>query len=344
MKYNKLIFGIFIILLIPAYLSQTKTVNYYKLDESIPDDYGYSIATKELKEKYNMVSQEIVLISHDLEDYKVNQMIEEINNLDGIDFVFSSSTLSKEGISDEIIPEKIKSIYETSKYKMILISSSYDIATNELNEQINNLNTIVKKYDNNAIVAGEGPLMRDLVSIADQDFKNVNYTSIIVIFLLMMITLKSISLPILLVTAIQFAIFINMGIPYFTDTSIPFIASIVIGTIQLGATIDYAILMTTKYLEERKLGHNKKVAVKEALDNSITSIFVSGMCFFGATFGVGLVSKIDMIGTLCTLIARGAIISMIVVVLIVPSILLIFDKLIIKTTLGFKKGMILNEK
>ena len=344
MKYNKAIFIIFIILLLPAYLAQTKTENYYKLDESIPDDYGYTVATKELKEKYNMVSEEIILIDRNMEDYKTNQMISEIETLDGIDFVLSPSSLSKLGISESAIPEKLRKIYETENYKMILISSNYDIATTKLNDQITALNEIVDKYDEQAIVAGEGPLMRDLVSVADEDFHNVNYSSIFVIFILMMLTLKSVSLPVLLVTAIEFAIFINMGIPYFTDTSIPFIASIVIGTIQLGATIDYAILLTTKYLEERAAGNSKENSVKSALDNSITSIFVSGMCFFGATFGVGLVSKIDMIGTLCTLIARGAIISMAVVILIVPSILLIFDKIITKTTIGFKKGKIDYEK
>lgn len=344
MKYHKAIFVIFIILLIPAYLAQSKTSVYYKLDESIPADYGYSIATRELKEKYNMVSQEMILIDADMKDYDANRMIDEIKELDGIDFVLSPTYFSKYGISENIVPSSLQSIYKTDEYKMILIGSDYDIATDELNDQIDKLNTIVDKYDEKAIVAGEGPLMSDLVEITDKDFHNVNYTSIAVIFVLMMIVLKSITLPILLVTAIEFAIFINMGVPYFTGTSIPFIASVVIGTIQLGATIDYAILMTTKYLEERQNGKNKREAVSVALDNSIQSIFVSAMCFFGATIGVGIVSKIDMIGSLCTLIARGAIISMFVVLLIVPSILLIFDKLIIKTTLGFKKGKMLNEK
>lgn len=344
MKYHKAIFVVFIILLIPAYLAQSKTSVYYKLDESIPDDYGYSIATHELKEKYNMVSQEMILIDADMKDSVANQMIDEINDLDGIDFVLSPTYFSKYGISENIVPSSLQSIYKTDEYKLIIIGSDYDIATDELNDQIVKLNEIVDKYDEKAIVAGEGPLMSDLVSITDKDFHNVNYTSIAVIFVLMMIVLKSISLPVLLVTAIEFAIFINMGVPYFTGTSIPFIASVVIGTIQLGATIDYAILMTTKYLEERQAGKNKREAVSIALDNSIQSIFVSAMCFFGATIGVGIVSKIDMIGSLCTLIARGAIISMFVVLLIVPSILLIFDKLIIKTTLGFKKGKMLNEK
>lgn len=338
LKHYKLIFVVFLILLIPAYLANSKTPVYYKLDSSIPEDYGYSIATKELKEKYNIVSQELVLVSNTLEDYKINLMLEEIKELNGIDFIISPSSLSKYGISESVIPDNLKNIYETDKYKLILISSTYEIATDELNEQIKELNTIVHKYDEQAIVAGEGPLMSDLVAITDEDFKNVNTTSILVIFILMLLVLKSISLPILLVTAIEFAIFINMGVPYFTDNAIPFIASVVIGTIQLGATIDYAILLTTKYLEERKNGKRKDDAIKTALDNSTNSIFVSGMCFFAATIGVGIVSRIDMIGSLCSLIARGAIISMLVVIMIVPSILIIFDKLIIKTTLGFKKG------
>ncbi len=338
LKHYKLIFIIFLILLIPAYLANSKTPVYYKLDSSIPDNYGYSMATKELKEKYNIVSQEMVLVSNNIEDYKINLMLDEIEELDGIDFIISPSNLSKYGISENIIPNQLKTMYETDDYKLILISSTYEIATDELNEQIKELNNIVSKYDENAIVAGEGPLMSDLVTITDEDFKNVNTTSILVIFVLMLLVLKSISLPVLLVTAIEFAIFINMGVPYFTSNAIPFIASVVIGTIQLGATIDYAILLTTKYLEERKNGKNKEEAIKVALDNSTNSIFVSGMCFFAATIGVGIVSKIDMIGSLCTLIARGAIISMIVVIMIVPSILIIFDKLIIKTTLGFRKG------
>ena len=326
------IFIVFIILLIPAYFAQNKTSVYYKLDESIPENYGYSIATKTLKEDYGMVSQEMILVSKDKSNYEINKMISEIEQVDGIDLVISSSSLSKYGITEDMIPEKFKKIYETDKYKMIIVASSYDIATDELNNQITEVNKIIKKYDKDAILAGEGPLMKDLVTTTDIDFKNVNFASIGVIFILMMVVLKSISLPILLVTAIEFAIFINMGVPYFTGIEIPFIASVVIGTIQLGATIDYAILMTTKYLEERTNGLNKKQAVKSALDNSVTSIFVSAMCFFAATIGVGIVSKIDMIGSLCRLISRGAIISMLVVIGIVPSILLIFDKLIIKTT------------
>ena len=339
MKFYKPIFVVFLILLIPAYLAQTKTSVYYKLDESIPDDYGYSIATKTLKEDFGMVSQEMVLVKADMKDYKINQMIEEIKDVEGVNLVLSPAALSKYGISQTIIPQDIKKIFQTDNYKMIIIGSDYDIATNELNAQIEDVKKIVKSYDEEAILAGEGPLMKDLVTTTDEDFKNVNFSSIFIIFIIMLFVLRSISLPVLLDIAIEFAIFINMGIPYFTGTEIPFIASVVIGTIQLGATIDYAILMTTKYLEERKNGQDKFKAVRSALDNSISSIIVSGMCFFGATIGVGVVSKIDMIGSLCTLIARGAIISMVVVILVIPSILLLFDSLITKSTLGFKKKL-----
>lgn len=339
MKFYKPIFVVFLILLIPAYLAQTKTSVYYKLDESIPDDYGYSIATKTLKEDFGMVSQEMILVKADMKDYKINQMIEEIKDIEGVNLVLSPAALSKYGISQTIIPKDIKEIFQTDNYKMIIIGSDYDIATNELNAQIEDVKKIVKSYDEEAILAGEGPLMKDLVTTTDEDFKNVNFSSIFIIFIIMLFVLRSISLPVLLVIAIEFAIFINMGIPYFTGTEIPFIASVVIGTIQLGATIDYAILMTTKYLEERKNDQDKFQAVRSALDNSISSIIVSGMCFFGATIGVGVVSKIDMIGSLCTLIARGAIISMIVVILVIPSILLLFDSLITKSTLGFKKNL-----
>ena len=340
LKHNKIILIVFAILLIPAYIAQTKTEVYYKLDTSIPDSYGYSIATKELQGKYNMMSQSMIIMDRNIEDYKINQMVEEIEKLDGIGTVLSSSSLSKLGLSDILIPQSIKNMYENNQYKLVIVSSHYDIATDELNEQIDKMDTIVKKYDEKAIVAGEGPLTKDLVNVSKTDIINVNYTSIAVIFVIMLLTLKSISLPVLLVTTIEFAIFVNMGVPYLTNTSIPFVASIVIGTIQLGATIDYAILMTTKYLEERKKGTKKQEAVKTALDSSVSSIIVSGMCFFAATFGVGAISTIDMIGTLCTLLARGAIVSMIVVIFVLPSILLMFDKIITKTTLGFKKGRI----
>ena len=339
MNGYKWIFIIFLILMVPAYLSQKNTEVYYKLDTSIPDDYNYSIVSKKLINDYGLISQLMILIDSKMENSKINMMIDEINKIDGIDNVISINMFNRYGISDDILPVKIKNMLETDKYKMLLINSKYEIATDELNEQITKINTIIKKYDKNAILAGEGPLMNDLVEITAIDFRNVNYVSIGVIFIIMLFVLRSCSLPILLVLSIEFAIFINMGVPYWQSTSIPFVSSIVIGTIQLGATIDYAILITTKYLEERKKCKDKKEAVGEALTSSVSSIFVSAMCFFAATFAVFAISKIDMIGSLCLLMARGAIISMLVVMFIVPSVLLMFDKLIIKTTLGFKKGL-----
>jgi len=330
-KHYLIIFILFIALLVPAYIFQTKTEVYYKLDESIPESYGYSKATKKLQEKYGLVSQEMILIPKDMDSLKELEMVEKVKNVKGIDFVLSSSSLTKLGIPSELVPPNLRTIYESKDYKMIIVGSKYDIATNELNDQITTINKIIKSYDKDIILAGEGPLTKDLVDTTETDLRNVNITSIAVIFIIMLLVLKSITLPILLVTAIEFAIFINMGVPYFMGTKLPFVASVVIGTIQLGATIDYAILMTTKYLEERK-NKDKNEAVKSALDNSVSSIIVSAMCFFGATVGVGIVSKVDMIGSLCILLCRGALISMLVVICIVPSLLLIFDKLIVKTT------------
>ena len=337
LKHYKIIFVIFLLLIIPAWYGNKNVDVYYNLDRSLPDNLPSSIANTTLKEKFNVVSPEMILVSSDIKNDELNEMIDEIKDLDGIDLVLSASELSNLGIPEQIIDEDIKSIFKSDDYQMVFVNSIYGTATNELNSQVDKLNKIVKKYDKKGIVAGEGPLTKDLVEISDQDFHNVNYASIGVILIIMLLVLKSISLPILLVCGIEFAIFVNMSVPYYMGTTIPFIASIVIGTIQLGATIDYAILMTTKYLEERKKGKEKHKAMKVALDNSVNSIFVSGLCFFAATFGVGAFSKLEMIGSICTLIARGAIISMLVVIMILPSILLIFDGLISKTTSGFIK-------
>ena len=236
-----------------------------------------------------------------------------------------------------MLSDDIKSVFDNDKYQMLLVNSKYEMATDELNNQVNEVNQIIKKYDSNAILAGEGPLMKDLVEISDHDFNSVNTFSIAIIFVIMICVLKSISLPIILITVIEFAIFINMGIPAYTNTSLPFIASIVIGTIQLGATIDYAILITTKYIANRKDGKDKKTSIDEALGTSISSIVVSGLCFFGATFGVGAYSKIEMIGSLCTLMSRGAIISMVTVIAVLPAFLTVFDKIVCKTTVGMKE-------
>ena len=235
-----------------------------------------------------------------------------------------------------MIFDDIKSIFENDKYQMIMINSSYETATNEENALVDSINSIIKKYDNNVILSGEAPLMKDLVEIADTDFNSVNITSIAIIFILMIFVFKSPTIPVILVAIIEFAIFLNMSFTCYTNTTIPFIASIVIGTIQLGATVDYAILMTNRYLDGRISGKDKKEAAKYALDNSMKSIIVSASCFFAATCGVSIISQIDMIGSICTLLSRGAIISMFVVITILPAFLIAFDKIICKTTKSTK--------
>lgn len=337
LKHYKAIAISFIILLPIAFYGYQKTDIYYNLDKSLPDSLESISANKELKDKFDMVSMELLLVDKDMPDYQVSQMINEIENVDGIKWCIGYSKIADLGIPKEVLPSSISDIFQNDKYQMIIINSQYEMATDELNAQVDTLNGIIKKYDSNAILAGEGPLMKDLVEISNHDFNSVNTVSIVIIFIIMIVVLKSATLPIILITVIEFAIFINMGIPYYTGTVLPFIASIVIGTIQLGATIDYAILITTKYITERKEGVDKKEAISNALGTSIGSIVVSGLCFFGATFGVGAYSKIEMIGSLCTLMSRGAIVSMICVIALLPAFLMIFDKLICKTTIGMRK-------
>ena len=278
------------------------------------------------------------ILNKDINKNKVIELKEKIENIKGIDLVVAPNTLIDDSIKN-ILPENLQDIINNDKYQIIILNSKYEIASNELNNQIKEIEKTVHQFDKKGIVAGEGALMKDLVTIADHDFKMVNYTSIIVIFIVMLLVLKSIGLPIILIFAIEFGIFTNMSCAYFTHTPLPFIASIVVGTIQLGATIDYAILMSTTYLNER---HTKKLpkekAMQETLKLTTPSIITSALCFFAATIGVSLFTKIDMIGSICTLLARGSIISMLVVIIILPSMLLIFDKFILKTTKFKKEG------
>ena len=319
------IFIMFIILLIPCIIAYKKIDVYYKMDSSLPNTLE-SISTNEiLKEKYNIVSPEIVLVTNETKTNDIKNMIDELKEIDGISFVLSASDLKKLGISENMLPEKFIKVFKSEKYEMILLNSLYDIASNELNDQIEKVNDIVKKYDKNAIVAGEGPLMKDLIKISDTDFNNVNYSSIICILIVLCFVLKGIGLPILLISTIEGAIIINMSFAYFNGNILPFVAPIVIGTIQLGATIDYAILITTNYLKLRKT-KNKNDAMIEALNYNGKSVLISALCFFSATFSVGIYSKLEMVGSLCTLISRGAIVSMIVVITVLPAILLIFDR------------------
>lgn len=334
---NKAFFVIFIILLIPLYLANNKVEVYYKLDRSLPS-YLESVKTNELlKEKYNIVSPQIILVDKNLKIDDLTNLTNELSSLKGIDLTLSTTKLSEYGLSDNMI-----NLFDSDKYNLILINSKYDVATNELNNQIEEINKIVKKYDKNGIVAGEGALMKDLVTICDTDFKNVNYSSILCIFLILFIILKNFSLPFLLIIAIEGAIFANMSISYFTGSVLPFIAPIVLGTIQLGATIDYAILITTTYVNNHKTNKSKKECMINTLNYCGHSVLVSAACFFAATFGVGVYSKIEMIGSICNLISRGALISMLFVLTILPSILLIFDNIINKTNMKGNKMKKLN--
>jgi predicted RND superfamily exporter protein len=335
-KGYKVILVLFVICMPLAYYCQSHTQSYYNLTAGLPDYLPGVQANNKLKKDFKIVSPYFIMINSNLKASDVQEMVGKFEDLKGIDMVTSYSKLASQGFSEDMLSNEVKSMIDDGKHQMVLLSSKYDTATDELNAQIAKVNEIAKSYDKNAIVCGEGPLMKDMVNIADVDFKNVNFASTGIVFILMLLVLKSVSLPVLLVLAIEFAIYINMGIPFVMGQKIPFVASIVIGTIQLGATIDYAILMSTKYLEVRKSGASKVEAVSTAVDASVNSIFVSAMCFFAATVGGGIYSKMDMISAICSMISRGALISMVTVMLIVPSLLMAFDKIIIHSSLGFK--------
>ena len=335
-KHNKAIIVISLLILPFAYYGYKNTGVYYKLDSSLPDSLTSIQANKQLKDDFGMVSTELLLVDKNISTANKNEMVKKLDEIEGIDRVVAYSKISNV-MPEEMLPDSIKEMLQTDKYELMIISSKYEIATDELNKQIQEVNSIIKEYDQNAILAGEGPLMNDLVEVSNHDFKAVNYVSLGVIFIIMIIVLKSGSLPVILLATIEFAIFINMGVPFYTHTTLPFVASIVIGTIQLGATIDYAILITTKYIDNRKNGKDKIKAIDESLSTSINSVVVSALCFFGATFGVGVYSKIELIGSLCNLMARGAIVSMVVVITLLPALLVMFDKLICKTTKGLTK-------
>ncbi len=335
--HYKAILVAFIILLVPAIYGNSNTQVYYNINKGLPDTLQGVSANKDLADKFNMVSTQIALVDKNINHNKMQEITNKIEELDGVEWVISEDSILSAGIPSQMVPTSIREVFESGKYKLLIVNSSYETATDEANRLINEIDNLLKSYDENAIMAGEGPLMKDLVEIADHDFNSVNIVSIGVIFILMIIVLKSGSLPIILIGVIEFAIMLNMSVSCYTNTTLPFVASIVIGTIQLGATVDYAILMTTKYIKERKAGSNKKEAVESALSSSIKSIIVSALCFFAATCGVSFFSKIEMIGSICTLISRGAIISMVVVICILPACLMLLDKIICKTTIGMRK-------
>lgn len=327
---------IFLALLGPAIYGQSHTSVYYNLSDTLPEELACSQANKKLEENFDMNSIYMILADTNMSTDTANEMLDKLNDVDGVQFALGLDTALKSGIPQEFLPSKMVSELKGEDYQIMMIATDYKIASDDINNQINKVNDIVKSYDSKAMVVGEAPCTKDLITITDKDFKTVSAVSIVAIFVIILFVLKSISLPVILVAAIEFAIFVNMGIPYFTHTQIPFIASVVIGTIQLGATVDYAILMTTRYKKERSQGLAKKEAIQTALAASIPSIIVSALGFFAATFGVGCIASVDMIGSLCTLMARGAIISMFVVIFILPSLFVLCDKLIINTSFGFK--------
>lgn len=335
---SKAILIVFIILMIPAYYGNSHYDVYYKLDDSLPKDLAFNVANSDLAKKFNITSPEIIILDKDVSSSEVEELTDELKNVKGIDLVLAPSEIINNGL-ETILPDELQDLFNNDKYQLVLTNSTYEIASDKLNDQITTINKIVHKYDKKAIVAGEGALMKDLITIADHDFKMVNYTSLAVIFVIMILVLKSLSLPMVLSLVIEFAIFVNMSIAYYTGTSLPFIASIVVGTIQLGATIDYAILMSTTYIEKRQKSADKKKCMEETLQFTIPSIITSALCFFAATSSVGFYTKIDMIGSICNLLARGSLISMASVIFILPTLLMMFDKIVLKNKNAKKEGV-----
>jgi len=327
----------FAVLIVPAFYGQKNNKVYYNLDSSLPKDLESIQANEKLEKEFNMASTHMILLDSNLEDREVRKLIDDVNNVDGVKATLGIQAIEGAGLPREMIPENIVNILDDGEYQLLFVMSEYKVASDEVNQQCDRINRIIDKYDSKGMLIGEAPCTEDLIKVTDHDFNIVNSVSIVLVGLIIIFVFKSVSLPILLVSVIEFAIFINMGIPHYTGATLPFVASIVIGTIQLGSTVDYAILMTNKYKTLRVAGVEKEEAVTRALSGSINSIFVSALSFFAATFGVGLYSKIDMISSLCILMARGAIISMFVVVLLLPAVLRLFDKVIVHSTAGFGK-------
>lgn len=329
---------VFALLITPAYLGYQQTNNevYYELSRSLPEDMANVVANTKLEEEFGMGSTHLVLVDSQLPQKEIRNMISELEKTDGIKYALGAESIVGPMIPEEMVPESVESALKNDKYEMLVLGSECRPATDEMKAQINSLNKIVKSYDKNGLLVGEAALTNDLIDITSVDFATVNAISIAAIFIIIMIVEKSISLPIILVAVIELAIFINLGLPHYMGESLPFIAPICISTIQLGATVDYAILMTTRYKRERQLGNDKKTAVITALETSIPSIIVSAMGLFAATVGVAIYSEVDMISSLCALMARGAIISMFCVVLFLPAMFMLFDKVIGVTTLGFR--------
>ena len=336
-KHYRWFVAAFVIILFPAIYGYTHNEVYYDLAGTLPKDLPSAVANQKLEESFDMNATHICLVDSSLPAKDVAHMIDEFNEIDGVKATLGIESVLGAGFPTQMLPSDLLSVVKNDQYELLMISSEYAVASDEVNAQCEKLQKILDKYDQNGMLIGEAPCTKDLIEITDEDFKRVSAVSILAIFFIILIVFKSISLPVILVSVIEFAIFINMGIPTYTGTVLPFIASIVIGTIQLGATVDYAILMTNKYKNYRHDGLEKKEAVRLALEGSIQSVMVSAFSFFAATFGVGIYSNIDMISSLCVLMSRGAIISMLVVIFVLPSMFLVFDKLIVSSSVGFKK-------
>lgn len=326
---------VFIVLLIPFSIGYSNTEVYYNLDKSVPDNLPFKIANDKLGEEFDMNTTHMLLVDADMDKKDVANMMEDIDGVDGVKYTLGLESFVGPSVPDEILPKNLEQTVKSENYQLLIINSEYKVASDEVNNQIDNINKVVKKYDSKGMLIGEAPCTKDLIDITDKDFKVVSIISILAIFIIIALVLKSVSLPIILVAVIELAIFINLGIPYYTKTVLPFIASICISTIQLGATVDYAILMTTRYKKERHDGKDKHESVRIAHLTSMPSVTVSALGFFAATFGVGIYSDIDIISSLCSLMARGAIISMLVVAFILPAMFMIFDKMICRTSKGF---------
>lgn len=326
---------LFLILLVPAIYGNNHAGVYYNLDETLPKNLPCIVANEKLKDDYDMNTTHILLVDSSVPSVETGRMLKEIEKVDGVKWALGLDSLVGPAFPQSMLPDSLTETLKNDKYQMVLINSIYKVASDEVNKQVDDINVILDKYDEGAMLVGEAPLTKDLIDITDKDFKTVSVVSIGIIFAIILILFRSISLPVILVGVIEFAIFVNMGIPFYTGTTLPFVASIVIGTIQLGATVDYAILMTTRYKRERSMGAGKYDAITVAHQASAQSIIVSALSFFAATIGVGMYSNIDMISSLCILMARGAIISMVVVVFVLPSMFMVFDRVIVKTSSGF---------
>lgn len=327
---------VFVVLLVPAFYGYMNTATYYDLGEALPKDMEYVIANTKLREEFDMASTHMILADADLPAKQAREMLDEIGQVEGVKFALGFDSVLGSAVPEEIVPDTLKEVLKGDRYQLMLVSSQYKVASDAVNSQIDQINAVLKKYDPSGMLIGEAPCTKDMIDVTDHDFKVVNAISIIAIFVIIALVLKSITLPVILVAVIELAIFINLGIPYYTGVSLPFVAPICISTIQLGATVDYAILMTTRYKRERRLGKSGHEAVDVALSASIPSILVSALGFFAATFGVALYSNVDIISSMCNLMARGAIVSMLCVLFILPAMLILFDKVIVHTSLGFK--------